>query len=540
MTAYVLKRKRPPVLQYTNDYTKTGSFAKIDKGVASGFSASNYLTLPETFAPTSGQTWEIGLCFITGNDISSEQVMLGNTSGYNGLGGINIRVYSGYTRVLLTNKNSDWVISKTSGTIALTSNTKYWIKVKFTGSTYEWYLSTNGIDYVLDNTVTSSTTVAGYTKIIGSAYHGTDGNYSKFRFHGSVDLSQSYININGSRWWSGDSYTKVGSWIDDNVVSGFSTSNYLKLPETVPLATANTWEKVVKFTYQPSSAKQAFMSSNNSGTKESTLGVGTSGLVEFREGLDNSSFLFDMSGSTVLTAGNTYWVKGEFTGSEYNLYLSTNGVDYTLEGSRSKNTKVVSRVNYIGTTTIKGYEYVASSSIDLTESYIKVDGEYWWQGAELITPVKNYVIRKKQYWKKVVTEITKYWKETTTETKELAYACYVSSVNTYFYLKTPLGSDATQYWYNNGKPTTSPTNLVPFTDFGNATSITEDSYKVGGMVVPRYRDGDIYETVTTTTVVEGTPDDYTYTEVETIESTVQSTKDDYDFITDKAYVLRRK
>ena len=153
---------------------------------------------------------------------------------------------------------------------------------------------------------------------------------------------------------------------------------------------------------------------------------------------------------------------------------------------------------------------------------------------------KCYVLRKKQYWKKVVTEVTKYWKETTTETTKLAYACYVSSANMYFYLKTPLGSDATQYWYNNGKPATSPTNLVPFTDFGNATSITEESYIVSGFPVPRYRDGDLYETVTTTTVVEGTPDDYTYTETETIESVVKSAKDDYDFMTDSAYVLRRK
>lgn len=390
MTAYVFKRKRPPVLQYTNDYTKTGSFGQINKGVASGFTTGNYLKAPANFSPSSN-TWEWNFKFNIVTDVSTTQYILGctNTSGSHGA---MLGIVSGKFTCWLSANGTSWNIV-TDGTIktSLVAGETYYVKFGWTGSEYYIDLSTNGIDYVREYTLASTTAVHSSAFNIGTAWQ------LSYPFKGSIDLSQSYININGERWWSGDSYTKVGSWIEDNVVSGFSASNYLQIPETVPLATANTWEKVVKFTYQ--TGDQSFISSNNSAAKEDRLGVNAGGVPTFLVGANTSSHLFEITGTTTLTVGNTYWIKGEFTGSEYNLYLSTNGVDYTLEASASSTTKCLSRVNYIGTTTIKNYEYVSQSPIDLTESYIKIDGEYWWQGAKYVNDDRLYVFKRKEYWK---------------------------------------------------------------------------------------------------------------------------------------------
>lgn len=185
---------------WSGKYTKVGSW--IDNGVVSGFSGSNYLMLPEVFNPTSN-TWEMGWCFTTGDDVSTEQVILGNISGYNGFGGMNLRIHSGSTKLCLSNSSSDWVIARVYGSTALSPNTKYWMKVIFTGSLYELYLSTDGADYHLDSSASSTSTIVGYTQVIGSAYHGADANYSTLRFRGSIDLSQSYIKINNQMWWHG-------------------------------------------------------------------------------------------------------------------------------------------------------------------------------------------------------------------------------------------------------------------------------------------------------------------------------------------------
>lgn len=187
--------------------------------------------------------------------------------------------------------------------------------------------------------------------------------------------------------------TVVGSpTINKGVVSGFSTANYLKINDTVPLATATTWEKVVKFTFATSTNNQAFIASGkDSSSSEDLLGTDSSNHPQMRVSVKASEWIVHIYGSTTLTAGKTYWIKGEFTGSAYNLYLSTTGEfkgEETLEGSVSSTTKCLSKTNYIGSTTITSYQYPPTSSIDLSQSYIKINGEIWWQGGTGLLTLK--------------------------------------------------------------------------------------------------------------------------------------------------------
>ena len=346
--------------------------------------------------------------------------------------------------------------------------------------------------------------------------------------------------------YTGD-YTKVGSpTIVDNVVSGFSASNYLQLPKTFNGNVGNTWEMVWKFRLNSdyTSAKDLGILAYSSKVAYcSAVGVvGTKKIAYVNLATNTSgSHLVKLNTTTTLEPETDYWLKAEFTGTAYNLYLSTNGTNYNLEATKETTSKWTSytlsniglRKDNVGTYPFKG-------SIDLTESYIKVDGAYWWRGAYYANADKAYVLKKKQYWKKVVTEITKYWKEIKTETtvKELAFACY-GLQHIKLYAKLPLGSDRYIWATNTTGIATSVSQLKRYPEvFG---SISESVATWGGSY-PRDYAHDVYKDVTTTVteVVEGTPDDYTYTETETIETNVKATKDDYDFIIDKAYVLRRK
>ena len=528
---YRLYRKLAPVLQYTGDYTKTGSFGSINKGVASGFSSGNYLQIPETVPLATANTWEKVVKFTYQPSSAKQAFMSSNNSGTKestlGVG------TSGLLEFREGLDNSSFLFDM-SGSTVLTAGNTYWVKGEFTGSEYNLYLSTNGVDYTLEGTRSKSNKVVSRVNYIGTT---TIKNY-EYVASSSIDLSQSYININGERWWSGDSYTKVGSWIDDNVVSGFSSSNYLQLPKTFNGSAGNTWEMVWKFRLNSdftSARDHGILACSTTVAYASSIGVNGSTKVAYVSLATNTSGskLVMLSATTTLEPETDYWVKVDFTGTAYNLYLSTNGTDYNLEASKESTSKwtsyTLSKIGYRNDNTV----YPLKGSIDLTESYIKVDGEYWWRGAELITPVKDYVIRKKQYWKKIVTEITKYWKEIVTETKELAYACYrESNFGFIYYAKLPIGSDSNPYMSTSGSPVqVSSVSELKISGW-TFSSLNESSCVISGSTLNRYTAGDLYETVQTTEVVEGTPDDYTYTEVEIIENVVPGTKHDYDFITE--------
>lgn len=143
--------------------------------------------------------------------------------------------------------------------------------------------------------------------------------------------------------------------------------------------------------------------------------------------------------------------------------------------------------------------------------------------------IKDCVLKRKtnKYYKDIVT--TKYWKEV--ETTVVEYACYVYG-ESYLYASTPIGDNLTAY-NTNVRPATDKSQLYEWNTF---SSISEDTAVWAGFSFSRSYADDL--TRTATTVVEGTPDDYTYTTTET--TTVEGTPEDYDRVeveSDKAYVF---
>lgn len=175
---------------------KVGSILD-DNGVLSGFSTSNYVKLPSAFSPNFN-SWEFVRKITTGNDVSTVQ---GLTDGV-GLINVASSIDSSKSRLYLSSNGSTWDISAgILGTYTVLANTTYYVKISYNGSAYTLSYSTDGETYTTDITVPSSTPIYSNVTLELGAAHGTTLPASPFL--GSIDLNESYININGQRWWNG-------------------------------------------------------------------------------------------------------------------------------------------------------------------------------------------------------------------------------------------------------------------------------------------------------------------------------------------------
>lgn len=175
--------------------------------------------------------------------------------------------------------------------------------------------------------------------------------------------------------------------INGHVFSNFSGSNYLKtIPAqfTEQTATADNWEMVFKIKYVADSS--AYQNIWIQGAAYATkLTIETDGKAQLYVNNSGTSTAIGWAKTSTLTNGNTYWIKAEFTGTAYNIYLSTDGVNWEAGETISSSTKITDRgINSVGANINDGTNYKQfKGEIDLSESYIKVNGEYWWKGIAL-------------------------------------------------------------------------------------------------------------------------------------------------------------
>lgn len=313
--------------------TIVGSFARIDKGVASGFSASNYCKTPSS-PPSNILSYEWFCKFTVGSDVTSQQGILANLASNRDTPQLFISTDSDI-QFLHPISSSTWSSSLSA---PLTPNTTYWIKVTWDGSIVSFYYKTSeSSDYILAGT-TSATTI-NWTANVGIGIDTTT-----YPFYGSIDLTESYININGERWWSGDSYTKVGSWIDDGVVGVFSSANYLTLPTTFKPEN-NTWEMCFKVHTPVSSSGYGpvlgkYTSDIYYGLR---LEFSTTGAVYYLvSGTSGAQYIFEGNGANILPRDSDVYMKLSFTGSKYIGEISLDGgVSWKVDDEReaSKLTK---------------------------------------------------------------------------------------------------------------------------------------------------------------------------------------------------------
>lgn len=175
--------------------------------VFSGFSADNYLQLPDFFQPVLGDSWSITLQFKTkSNFTSSNHITIFDTTKTSTSG---ITVLIKNSKMLYSIGDGSFYIDS-AGSTAIAANTNYLSKITFnsSNSSYKFELSAdNGASWVtdLEKTVTGKTVVNQMNPVIGKSFRVTSNN----AFIDTCDISKCNIYLNGALWWEGTKYQKI-------------------------------------------------------------------------------------------------------------------------------------------------------------------------------------------------------------------------------------------------------------------------------------------------------------------------------------------
>lgn len=353
--------------------TIKGSLTDND-GVFSGFSASNYLKIQEPFTINSNTVIEIQTKInLTTNTLLSD--ILGTPNNYY------LQLISGSEsklRFYLGNGSSWSILNAQAGITEIQANTDYYIRLLINNNNVKLLLSIDNTNWITEFDVNVSITEQ-YIYNITIGRGRTTGQYLR----GSLDINQSYIKIANTKYQlqAVVGYTVVGNpTITDGVVSGFSGSDYLTAPK-IDFSNIDSWE-----------IKIAFQVNSDNGDYEQIFenASTTAGFHIYYTYINNENRVycqFSNSNGVILATrfnisfGTKYYIKAKFTGIKYVLQYSTDNMNWITFGELNSTEKIATAT----TLSCFGYSVRFSSraldgSIDLNETYIKIDGKLWFNG----------------------------------------------------------------------------------------------------------------------------------------------------------------
>jgi hypothetical protein len=372
-----------PFVKRVRDYYKygteidanvVGNFGRITDGIASGFNATNCLQVPEIIEVGSN-TWERVIKISTGSDVNSEQTIWGASPDHQGL---LLRIVDGSKlRLWLSTNGTSWDLANlVTSSLSISAYTTYYIKISFDGSQYLVDVSTDGISYTNYITFTSSTPII-YQRICMGCHNYT-GSAFDTPFYGSIDLSKSYIKVGDDTVWDGTNYTKFGSWIDDGVVSGFTTSNWLSIPSIIAFD-SNPWEIGLKFRTGDVVVQKQRIFNSQTDLNGTMFLIDANGNFEWRVNADN--WVKHIS-SFIVSSNTLYWVKLKFDGSSYIMSYSTDDVTY-VDDITIFSSNTLTTVGYnIGASEASVAREPFGGVIDLNNCYVKIGRSILWHGTK--------------------------------------------------------------------------------------------------------------------------------------------------------------
>ena len=391
-------------LPYNVGYEVVGS-PTINNGVASGFlNRTNYLEISSQVIPFStANSWEIKTAFVAKEgDGTDWQEVFDFSSGANGV------------QMLLhpTNKKVSVYIENTqifSANYEISFNVLYYVKVQFTGSAYIFSVSTDNINWT-EVKRTESTTKTSNSDTSKQSI-GISKRYSRDRnWLGSIDLNNTYIKINDVYWFrgqpamtktlscvgcTGNQLSVVGSpTIADGVVSGFSGSSYVQSSTTFPGSTTTSLEFSTKFNI-------------SSFASTSTIASSTTSTIPFHLAVRDNKFRLYPGrediykvGDFVLSENVDYYIKLFWDSvNGWKLQYSTNGINYTTDFENYNPSDSTPKNNYIvlGRNYVNGGQEGLLGSIDLNNTYIKVNGETWFDINNCLLPEDRAIATNKNW-----------------------------------------------------------------------------------------------------------------------------------------------
>lgn len=184
---------------------------------------------------------------------------------------------------------------------------------------------------------------------------------------------------NGVAQWSG--VTPTGSLTNNQgVVSGFSESNYGLIDKTPP-SNITSYEFMATFTTGAQQDEQQGIFANSYTNRATVQMIVKDNYLYIQQPEDASTWI-NVQTTTPLLANTTYQAKGIWDGSNLSLYYKTNEEnEFTFVGTTPVST--IYWVEPIGVGCDRLGAFPFSGSIDLSQSYIKINGKMWWQGNDL-------------------------------------------------------------------------------------------------------------------------------------------------------------
>lgn len=359
------------------DYTVVGS-PTITDGVVSNVDGQNYLKINGTY--NSGTS-----PFEVQADITTASVSNTYSRIFN-LPGISLWTQGGVGNLKLD-------ISTTNGTSINFSqgyqpSTRYVIKLVYDGSnSYAFYVNDTLISTQTGQPPNFSST-AWYTYYLAyaDAVSGTTI---------SMDLNNTYIKVNGQLWFGNGfdrvkirtapyvRYNIVGTpTITDGILSGCDDSNYLSLPSTLTIGENEDFDIRIKFkTNSLTSGGVVRLLRLLGGTHDYASGIfwrPAQSAIQFNAGALNGSENTQIGG---MITNTYYYVKATRTNGKNIVFgWSTDNVNWTTkswENSAAGSTTTGYINNSIGRMSRADCTDVL---IDLNNTNIKVNGQYWWRG----------------------------------------------------------------------------------------------------------------------------------------------------------------
>ena len=183
------------------------------------------------------------------------------------------------------------------------------------------------------------------------------------------NISSGTLNLNGTQ------------------VSGLAYNKYLTVSKLFPISNYNTFELQVKVKLSEWGGRNGnngvFVSASQ--WQILTLATNTQGNLSFDMG-NGSYYIIDGANSSETIVKDTfYYIKLIFNGSNYIVFVSTDGVNY----DEWINSTCSSYMGYgrqpfviqLGSSRANERDWTAKGcTIDFADTYIKIDNELWWSG----------------------------------------------------------------------------------------------------------------------------------------------------------------
>lgn len=203
---------------------------RISDGVASNFSATNYIDTGKIFNFHDSDSWEIGSMIIPEN-LSGARWIFGAAffvrDNIFPLGWTSNNQFA----MLVSYSGTRWDLDA-KGSHRIQANTKYWIKYGFDGSSYYFKYSLDGINFIDDIRVSSSTRVVENTSVVlgigRNAYSSDPTPWINNFFDGSLDLKETYVRTGTNVWTP---YNKSVISVSKGYAYSDETTGYLEISD---------------------------------------------------------------------------------------------------------------------------------------------------------------------------------------------------------------------------------------------------------------------------------------------------------------------